>query len=174
MSHAQRRAVRSCILGEVCLLKEAAELLVIADLVKFSARDRQHELVAGRAVDFTSCGRSGASRDAHPVQHDLSQVELRIAARVANEEVMIEAYRTGRDLHRLTASQVLGKPEATLLAHHQLDGEAHPLGWAHRSGAAPVVYLALGHDGRAYDADSTRELVARSAAWLLRAGAGKI
>lgn len=66
------------------------------------------------------------------------------------------------------------RPEATLLAHHQLDGEAHPLGWAHRSGAAPVVYLALGHDGRAYDADSTRELVARSAAWLLRAGAGKI
>jgi len=58
-------------------------------------------------------------------------------------------------------------PEASVLAHHELDGSAHPLAWAHRSGRAPVVYLALGHDGGAYDAAGTRELVERSARWLL-------
>jgi len=46
------------------------------------------------------------------VKADYSQIELRIAARVANEEVMIEAYRLGGDLHRLTAARVLGKAEA--------------------------------------------------------------
>jgi DNA polymerase I-like protein with 3'-5' exonuclease and polymerase domains len=41
---------------------------------------------------------------------DYSQVELRVAAVVANEERMIEAYKSGVDLHRQTASLVLDKP----------------------------------------------------------------
>ena len=41
---------------------------------------------------------------------DYSQVELRVAAVVANEERMIEAYKNGVDLHRQTASLVLDKP----------------------------------------------------------------
>jgi DNA polymerase I-like protein with 3'-5' exonuclease and polymerase domains len=41
---------------------------------------------------------------------DYSQVELRVAAAIANEERMIEAYKNGEDLHRQTASIVLGKP----------------------------------------------------------------
>lgn len=45
------------------------------------------------------------------VKADYSQVELRIAAKVANEAVMIAAYRDGGDRHRLTAARVLGKDE---------------------------------------------------------------
>jgi len=41
---------------------------------------------------------------------DYSQVELRIAAAIAGEERMIQAYEQGSDLHRQTASIVLGKP----------------------------------------------------------------
>jgi DNA polymerase I-like protein with 3'-5' exonuclease and polymerase domains len=41
---------------------------------------------------------------------DYSQVELRIAAAIAGEEKMIQAYEQGSDLHRQTASIVLGKP----------------------------------------------------------------
>jgi DNA polymerase-1 len=41
---------------------------------------------------------------------DYSQVELRVAAALAGETRMIEAYKRGEDLHRLTASVVLGKP----------------------------------------------------------------
>lgn len=58
----------------------------------------------------------------------------------------------------------------TVLAHHDLDGAAHPLAWVHRAGRAPVAYLALGHDGGAYDAPGARELVRRSAEWLLGPG----
>jgi type 1 glutamine amidotransferase len=61
----------------------------------------------------------------------------------------------------------------TVLAHHVMDGKAHPLGWVHRPGSAPVVYLALGHDGGAYDADGTQELVRRSASWLLDTAASR-
>jgi DNA polymerase-1 len=47
------------------------------------------------------------------VKADYSQIELRIAAKVAGEERMIEAYRNGQDLHTLTARQILGKAEVT-------------------------------------------------------------
>ncbi|XP_026194177.1 uncharacterized protein LOC34619093 [Cyclospora cayetanensis] len=45
---------------------------------------------------------------------DFSQIELRIAADIAQDEKMIEAYQKGQDLHRLTASLLLSKPEDKL------------------------------------------------------------
>jgi DNA polymerase-1 len=47
------------------------------------------------------------------VKADYSQIELRIAAKVANETRMIEAYRRGDDLHILTAQRMTGKTEVT-------------------------------------------------------------
>jgi DNA polymerase-1 len=47
------------------------------------------------------------------VKADYSQIELRIAAKVAGEANMIEAYRRGDDLHILTARQILSKAEVT-------------------------------------------------------------
>jgi DNA polymerase-1 len=49
------------------------------------------------------------------VQADYSQIELRLAAKIANETVMIEAYRRGDDLHALTARQLLGRNNVTKL-----------------------------------------------------------
>ncbi len=43
---------------------------------------------------------------------DYSQVELRVAAALAGEQKMVDAYAKGEDLHRLTAATVLGKPLA--------------------------------------------------------------
>ncbi len=37
---------------------------------------------------------------------DYSQIELRIAAAFAKDETMIEAFRTGRDIHTTTAAKV--------------------------------------------------------------------
>jgi DNA polymerase I-like protein with 3'-5' exonuclease and polymerase domains len=43
---------------------------------------------------------------------DYSQLELRVMAFIANDEVMTEAYRNGRDLHAVTAAGMLGlKPD---------------------------------------------------------------
>lgn len=40
---------------------------------------------------------------------DFSQIELRVAAELSRDEVMLKAYREGVDLHALTASRVLKK-----------------------------------------------------------------
>ncbi|MEU8250325.1 ThuA domain-containing protein [Nonomuraea sp. NPDC048916] len=48
-------------------------------------------------------------------------------------------------------------------------GADHPLLWAREVGAGRVVYDALGHDGRSYDAPEHRLIVQRSAAWASRA-----
>jgi DNA polymerase-1 len=47
------------------------------------------------------------------VKADYSQLQLRIAAKVANEERMLAAYRAGDDLHTLTARQITGKTEVS-------------------------------------------------------------
>jgi len=50
---------------------------------------------------------------------DYSQIELRIAAWVAQEPTMLEAYETGTDLHALTARRVLGVEDV----HAELPGK---------------------------------------------------
>ncbi|KAF8818023.1 putative helicase, partial [Cardiosporidium cionae] len=45
---------------------------------------------------------------------DFSQIELRVAAELANDETMISAYNQKEDLHRLTASLVTGKPLSSI------------------------------------------------------------
>ena len=41
---------------------------------------------------------------------DYSQIELRILASLAGDEGLIDAYRGGKDIHRITASKVFGVP----------------------------------------------------------------
>jgi DNA polymerase-1 len=47
------------------------------------------------------------------VKADYSQLQLRIAAKVAGDRAMLDAYARGEDLHTLTARQLTGKAEAT-------------------------------------------------------------
>lgn len=51
------------------------------------------------------------------IDADYSQIELRILAHMANDEAMIEAFRSGEDIHTSTASRVFGvsKDEVTPL-----------------------------------------------------------
>ncbi len=44
------------------------------------------------------------------VDADYSQIELRVLAHIADDKDMIEAFRTGEDIHAVTASQVFGVP----------------------------------------------------------------
>ena len=45
------------------------------------------------------------------VDADYSQIELRVLAHVADDKNMIEAFRNGDDIHRITAAQVFRMPE---------------------------------------------------------------
>ena len=44
------------------------------------------------------------------VDADYSQIELRVLAHIANDETMLEAFRSGMDIHTATASQVFHVP----------------------------------------------------------------
>lgn len=60
------------------------------------------------------------------VKADYSQIELRIAAKVANETAMIDAYSKGHDLHVLTAARLLQKtPDQVTKADRQVAKSAN-------------------------------------------------
>ena len=44
------------------------------------------------------------------VDADYSQIELRVLASMAEDEKLIESYKSGKDIHAITASQVFGVP----------------------------------------------------------------
>jgi type 1 glutamine amidotransferase len=58
-------------------------------------------------------------------------------------------------------------PTVNALAWQEHAGVSHPLLWTHEYQGTRVVYDALGHDAASYDSVESRELVARSALWLL-------
>jgi DNA polymerase-1 len=66
---------------------------------------------------YRRCFRAPAGRVL--VKADYSQVELRIAAKIANEKAMLDAYTRGEDLHTQTARKVLGIAEVSK-QHRQL------------------------------------------------------
>ena len=80
------------------------------------------------------------------VKADYSQIELRIAAKVANEPAMIAAYRNGQDLHTLTAAKIAGKLSAEVTkADRQLAkavnfGLLFSMGWKSLRGYAKANY----------------------------------
>ena len=46
------------------------------------------------------------------VDADYSQIELRVLAHIANDKNMLEAFRSGQDIHTSTAAKVFGLPES--------------------------------------------------------------
>ena len=44
------------------------------------------------------------------IDSDYSQIELRVLADMSNDETMINAFKSGEDIHKVTASQVFGVP----------------------------------------------------------------
>lgn len=94
---------------------------------------------------------------------DYSQMELRIAAMIANEEVLLNAYRKGLDTHRLTAALILGKkPEDVSKEERQL-AKAVNFGLLYGQGAAGLQEYA----SSSYGVDiSIHEAEEYRAAWF--------
>ena len=58
------------------------------------------------------------------VDADYSQIELRLLAHISGDETMREAFRSGEDIHRVTASQVFGVPAEEVTAQMRSSAKA--------------------------------------------------
>jgi len=66
---------------------------------------------------------------------DYSQIELRVAAEITGDERMIEAYKNGDDLHRVTASLISGRPIESVTKQDRQAAKAVNFGLIYAMGA---------------------------------------
>ncbi len=66
---------------------------------------------------------------------DYSQIELRVLASLADDQAMIEAFRSGDDIHSITASQVFGIPLAEVKPEDRRRAKAVNFGIVYGIGA---------------------------------------
>lgn len=69
---------------------------------------------------------------------DLSQIELRVAGQICGEEVINQAFREGRGLHRMMAANITGKPEADITKEERQMAKAANFGLLFGSGASSL------------------------------------
>jgi len=69
------------------------------------------------------------------VEADYSQIELRIAAMISGDVTMKRAYQTGQDIHRLTASTVMGVPMEEVTKDQRKKAKAVNFGFLYGMGA---------------------------------------
>ena len=89
---------------------------------------------------------------------DYSQIELRAAAAIAGEEKMIEAYKRGEDLHRLTAATVLGKDASEVTKQDRQLAKAVNFGLLYGQSAKGLVRYAASSYGVAMSDDQAFEI----------------
>lgn len=114
------------------------------------------------------------------VKADYSQVEVRIAAKLAGEDRMLAAYRVGEDLHTLTAAMILGKPAAEVTKSDRQLAKAVNFGLLYGQGAEGLQRYArqsYGVEMTLDDARRYREVFFRSypglRRWHQRAGGNR-
>lgn len=66
---------------------------------------------------------------------DYSQIELRVVAALAQDPVLLSAFESGEDIHRRTASEVLGLPMAEVSADQRSAAKAVNFGLLYGQGA---------------------------------------
>lgn len=74
---------------------------------------------------------------------DYSQIELRVAAALAEEPRMMEAYRKGEDIHTLTAATVMGKRVGEVTKEDRQKAKAVNFGFLYGMGARNFVKYAF-------------------------------
>ena len=76
------------------------------------------------------------------VDADYSQIELRLLAHIADDYHMIEAFKSGEDIHRKTAAAVFGIPEEDnlCLIHDNRNGLCLHLLWNHPEKVFSYLY----------------------------------
>ena len=78
---------------------------------------------------------------------DYSQIELRVAALVSGDDVMLEAYENGLDLHRTTASKISGIPFEQVTKDQRQAAKAVNFGLLYGQGAPGLARYASNNYG---------------------------
>ncbi len=120
---------------------------------------------------FSSCGPNMQNIGRGPVRNafaappgsklivaDYSQIELRLAAAIAGEERMIEAYRKGADLHRQTAALVLDKDPSAVTKEDRQLAKAVNFGLLYGQSPSGLVNYAQTAYGVTLDESRAREI----------------
>jgi len=94
-----------------------------------------------RAKAFRACFVAAPGRKL--VVADYSQIELRIAAEMTGDKRMITAYQNGEDLHKLTASLMLGKSIDSITSQERQAAKAVNFGLIYAMGAAGLRQYSL-------------------------------
>jgi DNA polymerase I-like protein with 3'-5' exonuclease and polymerase domains len=89
---------------------------------------------------------------------DYSQIELRAAAAIAGEAKMIEAYKRGDDLHKLTAATVLGKPIEDVTKDDRQISKSCNFGLLYGQSAKGLVRYAASSYGVTLEEDEAEEI----------------
>jgi DNA polymerase-1 len=74
---------------------------------------------------------------------DYSQIEMRVLAALADDEIMIETFRTGKDIHGAVASHVFGVPESEVTKDQRRHAKAINFGIVYGMGIT-ALQQALG------------------------------
>jgi DNA polymerase I-like protein with 3'-5' exonuclease and polymerase domains len=95
------------------------------------------------------------------VKADFAAAHLRIACRIAREKKMLAAFQENKDLHRLTAASLLGKPEAEVTRQDRQLAKAVAFGLLYGMGAKTLRIYALQNYGVPMTLDEARRHKAR-------------
>lgn len=103
------------------------------------------------------------------VQADYAQIELRIAAEIAQDEAMLSAFRRGDDLHRLMAAQIAEVAPEEVTPEQRQQAKACNFGFLYGMGARKFVDYAFTEYGVTFTqegAEAVRDLFFRTWAGL--------
>lgn len=81
------------------------------------------------------------------IEADYSQVELRIAAFLANELTMLHLYNTGQDIHMAMAMRMTGKPASRVTAEERKRAKAVNFGFLYGMGWRKFIQTAWSNYG---------------------------
>jgi DNA polymerase I-like protein with 3'-5' exonuclease and polymerase domains len=89
----------------------------------------------------------GAPPGSSFVEADYSQIELRLAAFLANEPTMLHLYATGQDIHMAMAMRMTGKPASQITAEERKRAKAVNFGFLYGMGWHKFIQTAWSNYG---------------------------
>ena len=90
------------------------------------------------------------------VEADYSQIELRIVAFISRDRTMLHLYKTGADIHKTTASNVLGVPASQVTKDDRKKAKAVNFGFVYGMGWRKFIQTAFEKHGAVFTEDEAR------------------